>query len=681
MHKLCTVDVWDTLLRRNCHPEAVKLATAKHIFLRFRHNLADGYGDHWHIYEQRPLIERAMAEEAEAVGDDGEYELTAVLQRWLKTVLAHPHPEKLDEIAGDIAECELAFEIANTFPDEDAPNLIAAYPAERTLYLSDFYMPGPMLDRILAHHGLDRIVPNGIVSCDVMRNKRSGRLFQHVQALYNVAPQDHIHIGDNQYSDVERPRRLDVAAIHFEPDAGHRSRIARESLFASRDMLFDYLRARTHEAAQSHHDRPDPDAAAMFRLGLDAAPLFIGFALFVAERTIIDHPDRLFFLTREGEFFFRLFKTLFPAGRHAGHVLPPCAVLAASRQATFAASIEAVSTEEFRRIWNLNWQQRLSTLFGILGVEPQAFLPLLERVDLSPDELLVRPQEDPRIEKLIADPFFSGHVLARAREKRETLAAYLEQQGVRDGEKIGIVDIGWRGTIQDNLARIMPQCETAGYYLALRTFLNPQPSNVVKHAFGPDERFDDVSAFFETFEPLELLCNSPSGSVSGYQVAKDGTIAPERQTQEQENVVIERFVRHFQDGVLFAAEAWRPLIVNHAVMASETRSMALQIWKKLTASPPEELVDAYYAAPQHDVFGYGGYFDRNSAPSLATLSLAPFSRRRRHEVIQYVRRTQWAPAISGLKTDFLHKTALKSVFWLARRYKKVMILRERRRSL
>ncbi len=667
MYKLRTIDVWDTLLRRKCHPEAVKFATALRIFLRFHADLSANFITPATIYDRRNAIEAQLARRAEEASHDGEYRLMDVLRVLLCDVLKTP-PKEEDVL--DVAEGELSFEMAMTFPDPDIQAVLEEYPAEKTLYLSDFYMGSEMLGRLLAYHGLDKIVPEGLVSCDLMLNKRSGRLFSHVHKLYGVTPQQHVHIGDNLDADVETPRRLGVTAISYVPEEAHTARGMRESLFVSRDALFSHLHLSSQRLGEQAVASFEKHEAAAFQIGVQAAPLFIGFALFIAEQALIDAPDRLFFFTREGEFFYRLHNTLFADGKHAGCNLPPSSILAVSRQATFAASLEAVDIEELGRVWSLNSQQKLSTLFAILDIDAATFVPLLERLRLTLDELIITPQEDQRILALFEDEGFLAKARSKALSKRQGLTAYLHQSGVKAGNKLGFVDIGWRGTIQDNIARVLPANDTVGYYLALRRFLNEQPPNVSKLAFGPDERRGADMDFFETFEPLELLCNSANGSVSAYQKQCDRVI-PVREINEQENMVIESFTRHFQDGVIAAASMQRPLLTSHSVCSAEMLKPALKVWGELASRPPNQLLEAYYNAPQHDLFGFGGFFDRGKAPSLSMLFMALFSRRQRQLVIQYVKRTQWSSALNGLKVSLLNRWALIAVFWLAHRYKRL----------
>lgn len=677
MYKLRTIDVWDTLLRRACHPEAVKLATALHIFSKFRHLLAPEIAvDHWQIYTARNTIEATLARESEQAGYDNEYDIIHVFQRLLQEIFSQSLQSDITQLATEFAEYELAFEMKVTFPDPDIKAFISAFPAEKTLYLSDFYMGSDMLRRLLSHHGLTAIVPEGLVSCDVRLNKRSGHLFEYVEKLYGVTPEEHVHIGDNPYADVKIPHQLGIKAVPFLPDEGHTARQQRETVFSSRAALFTHLHSLTQQSENTAQPLLTEDAAAAFQVGLQAAPLFIAFALFIAERAIEQTPDHLFFFTREGEFFHKVFKALFPLGQHAGHTLPETSDLCVSRHATFAASIKSLSLAELSRIWSLNSQQKTSTLFGIFGLEPSDYSHILQNLGLPPDELITNPEHDERVQSLFKNQEFLSAAQKSIEKKYANLYTYLQQKGIEPGQVLSCVDIGWRGTIQDNLAYILPDNQIFGCYLALRRFVNPQPQNVAKMAFGPDERVAYDMSFFETFEPLEMLCNSAHGSVTGY-ANQQGKMVPVREIHSQENKAFEKFARHFQDGVIAATKIQQPFIANHAVHSSEMRTSALQVWKTLARQPPRQLLEAYYTSPQHDLFGFGGFFDRGQIPSLGMLVHALFNAQKRALVIQYIKRTQWTAGLQGLKIGYFNKVTLNIVFWLAHRYKWLMTLKRR----
>lgn len=663
MFRLRTVDVWDTLLRRRCHPEAIKLAVAQHIHLCFADSLWPGISDHWAIYNERLAIERDLAKSAEAAGHDGEYRIEDVFRRLLASVMPGLDQQALEAEARRLADYELELEIRNTTPDEDIWTAMEAYPADRTIYLSDFYMGADRLERLLEHHGILQRLDGGIASCDVMLTKRSGRLFNHVHKQFQVSADAHVHFGDNFYADVETPRRLGITAIEYLPNQAHAARQAREHLFATRDNLFRHVWDLSRTA-------PEQDAA--FQVGRQAAPLFIAFAMFIAERALADRVDRLFFFTREGEFFHRVYESLFPDRIYAGHSLPPDSVLGVSRLSTFRASLEVTDEEDYGRLWALEARKSLSNILQILGLDLAEVAPHLKRYGLDPDTLVGAPAKDPAMRALLFDPAIQAMLDTSVTSQRVLMHDYLAEMGVVAGERLGCVDIGWRGTIQDNLTLFLEGHETRGYYMALRSFLNVQPEGATKAAFGADERKAFDAAVFSGVEPLELVCNSPEGSVLGYR-RQDGNVRLIRDVRPSENAVYDTFTRQFQAGVVAASKVAQPILALHAVLSAELRPTAMKIWHELIVRPPEQLVKGYATTVQHDVFGIGGMFDRSSAPGLRALIGAVFSGRKRAEVIRYLRRTQWVQGVDGLNLGYVDRMALKAAYRVAHMVKNAQV--------
>ncbi|MEH2503726.1 FMN phosphatase YigB (HAD superfamily) [Bradyrhizobium sp. AZCC 1578] len=668
MYKLRSVDIWDTLLRRTCHPEAIKLSVAKHVFLLFNDRLANATSDQWELYRKRLAVEREVGRRSTLAGHDDEYSLLDVCREWLESVLAISDSEVAAELAEELVEFELSLELECSYVDREISEFLKRHPAEKTIYLSDFYMPASMVARLLQAKGVRELVPDGFVSCDVKQNKRSGGLFLHAHKSLGVRPEHHLHVGDNLYSDVEVARRLGVAAVHFSPPPAGELRCRHEIAFGSREALFEHLAAETENLAIRETSADSPSRSAAFRAGVRAAPLFLGFCLFVAERAILDKVDRLFFLSQEGEFFHRVFATVFPQNALSGLPLPESSALAVSRLSTFSASlVEKIGVDELMLVWRLQWQQRVSTLFQILGLDASDFSELLSSLKISTNELLVHPEDDPRVRQLLDSEIFRQAALRECGKRRTLLSLYLQERGFTGQRKIGVVDIGWRGTIQDNLARIYPSTQFAGYYLGLRSFLNAQQSNVEKLAYGPDEQNGSFTELFDSFEPLEVICSSATGSTEGYDLIQEMAVPVKsiHATAEKPG-----FPQHFQDGVVFAAQQWGPVLLQYAVMSSEMRAIGMRIWEHLTRSPPEGLVQTFLEVPQHDVFGFGGYFDRGRPPSIRQLLVGVFNRKVRNDVILYIRKTQWVPAIEhNAKVSKIHRLILRLLFSLAHEYK------------
>jgi len=671
MFSLRTIDVWDTLLRRKSHPDFSKLVSARALFITHGKEILGAYPDHWSIYRERCRIEGELA--LDPSRGDGEYEVEDVLARLLTRVL-RPDSTDIPAMAARLADVELEFELRQTYPDPTIRAFSQDYPAKQTLFLSDFYMSAEHLNRLLKHHALDDLVADGISSCDVGLNKRSGNLFHHVQTRLGVAPSEHVHIGDNPHADVNMPSRLGIKAVHFQPEEEHQKRMARADFLNDRKTLFRHLdeeiRTRTHEEL----GRLQGKASSAFLLGLRAAPLLVGFMSHIAEHALFDRIKRLFFFTREGEFFIQVWRRLFPENQLAGQVLPSAQLLEVSRIATFCASLREVSTKELMRLWNLYSTQSIYALLKTLGLPPDGFAEVCQAHGLSLKEDVVYPWQDVRVRNLFQDPAFRGSIKEKINQDRENLVAYLHEHGWgADIARLGIVDIGWRGTIQDNLALLSPHTQVHGYYLGLQRYLNEQPANVDKSAFGPDANMaNDYVELLDAVSIIEMLCNSLHGSVTAYERDSNGLMRAVRLVDEEENKVHREFVGHFQRGVLAACEVWADYVDSHVITSAELRGPGCVIWRELVKNAHCDLAQTYASLSHNEVFGVGGFVDKSVVPSPTQLIQGLFSARIRRDVILYVRQTQWIAGITA-RDDLgpIHKLMLVGVLYLAKIYKRI----------
>lgn len=671
MFSLRTIDVWDTLLRRKCHPDFSKLISARALSLTQRAEILETYPDHWSIYRERCRIEGELA--IDKSRGDGEYEVQDVLSRLLARVL-RPDTADIPAMAARLADIELEFELRHTYPDPTIRSFSQDYPAKRTLFLSDFYMSAERLNRLLSHHALDDFVADGISSCDVGYNKRSGNLFHHVHAQLGVSPSEHVHIGDNPHADVSVPGRLGIKAVHFQPTEEHRKRMESANFLTDRSALFGHIDKALLTATKEQAKGLEGRARSAFLLGLRAAPLLIGFILHVAEQALLDRVERLFFFTREGEFFIQIWHQLFPENKLAGQSLPSAQLLEVSRIATFCASLQEVSTKELMRLWNMYSTQSFYALFKTLGLPPDEFSTVCQAHGLSLREEVVYPWRDGRVLNLFQDPAFRGPVEAKIESDRASLTEYLRAHGWSANlSSLGIVDIGWRGTIQDNLALLSPNIQVHGYYLGLQRYLNEQPANCSKSAFGPDaNRTNDFLSLLDAVSIIEMLCNSPNGSVMEYARSSNGQMRAVRLVDEEENKVHHEFVAHFQRGVLAACELWAGFVDSQVITSAELRVPGCTIWQELVKSTHRDLAQTYASLSHNEVFGVGGFVNKSVVPSPGQLIQGLFSARIRRDVILYIRQTQWIAGITARNDlGWIHKLMLVGVLYLAKIYKRI----------
>jgi FMN phosphatase YigB (HAD superfamily) len=647
MYKLRTLDVWDTLLRRDCHPECIKVIVAHHVFLRYADQLTPRYDDHWSVYRARLEVEQALAEESLTKGGDGEYDVSEVVDCWLRMIA--PDLALADSVS-EIVEYEFQIEVACTTPDDDVNAVLQAHPAERTVFVSDFYWPTEMLVRLLRAKGLEPVVAEGLCSCDVGLNKRSGRLFQYVLRKYGVEPSAVVHIGDNPYSDVAAAEANGIRAVHFQPSRAHEERLDREKLFACRDQLFVEAAEQARIACEKHLGGRNDGQAAAFRFGVDQAPLFAGFALFIAERAVLDQVERLFFLMREGEFLHRVFQAVHADGSYRGHALPESALLSVSRASTFSATVQDPAMEFLSRgRWPYRGH-RLCSLVDALGVDTADLGQALADSKLKLDEVIADVTSDSRMRVFLEHPALRWAARHAGAAARERLTAYLRSRGFAEGGRYAVVDVGWRGTIQSNLACLGLATRLHGYYLALQQPLLPASDGCEMAAYAIDESRSTRNVdLLETSGVIEMLCAAGIGSTTGYRY-EGGAVVPIHSDSNDECPGYADVVRHFQDGAVLGCRVWAPLIARYGCGASDVAPPALAAWRALADSPDQVIVDAFGETILDDPHARNRFIKPKEVPGVAAMAAACWNRRAWRDLRDYLRRIRWRRAVQPSST-------------------------------
>lgn len=593
---LCSVDVWDTLLRRRCHPDAVKLHVANQLRLRCPEIRHDARA----LLALRLEVEREQAAASRAAGFDDEYRLAEVLEAWISRAAPERDARLL---ALELGEEEWQQERRVAYADPGIAAALDRVQARRWIFLSDFYMPAQRLQALLEDKGLAARFDAGHSSCDARLNKRSGRLYAEVQQRYHAPAGQSCHVGDNALSDVRVPRRLGMRAVPYNPRAEENLRKQAAGWLHNREALWRHI-----EGSRRVRIALTGAQAQAWRCGLHLAPLFAGLALFIAESARRDRVERLFFCTREGEFLARCYEVLRQADPRLALATPPAELLEVSRQSTFAASIATPDAAAMMRLWSVYPEQSMQAWALSLGLEAPVVAGWCERHGLPFEQAIHQPWEDPRVLQLLADPLVETALRELCAGKRAALLGYLRAAAVPPAGRIGLVDIGWRGSIQDNLALVTPNLRWCGYYLGLQKYLGRPAPDAKKLAFGPDlNREDAWAGCFRNLPLTEMLCGSPGGSVSGYAPDAGGVMRALRLADAQEDAAHRAVVRHVQDGILEALAVWAGHIHDQAVHSEELRPLALKRWSSLVRSPPPVLAEAFRGFKHNELFGRGRF--------------------------------------------------------------------------
>jgi len=622
-YEFLSLDLWDTVIRRTCHPDAIKMHTARYLFVKYNDFIKWEDETVISLMKARVECERELGSKLRKEGFDDEYQIKDVFQLWIQNVLSSELPLKTEEITEDLYLYELECEKQNSYLDPTIVDTINKYHYKRIGYISDFYAGTDFLDEILNHIGFPFPLDVKMVSCEQNYNKRSGRLFEFTLKQLGILPEEQIHIGDNQYSDYQIPQKKGIEAVHYLPKEEHKKRQEREAAFSIKE----------NNSVTRYPDYP------IKRKKEEISVFFYGFASWILERCLVQGIKKIFFFTREGEFYKAVYDAV--ANQKPYGIQPPQAqILEVSRIATFGASLREITIQEMMRIWNQYSCQSMKAFFTSIGVKPDDMQNYLKKYDIPSEDILTYPWQDERVQKLFSDTEFIAAIQKRVNEQRELLVGYCKNKGMEQGkrERIAIVDIGWRGTIQDNLCYLFPDYEIHGYYIGLIPFLNEQPPNSYKEGYINDYKNHHALLMLST--PFEMICNSPNGSTVTYE-RKNGNILAVRKKEESEDKIFFQYTDKVQKAVIQSMKEFAAFSERYDLTEIQFRIQAYESLEHFIFEPDAECAKVYFELVHNEEFGVGNYVDKRTRFRPLLMIRAVFSLKSRNELKEFLRDTTW----------------------------------------
>ncbi|MFZ5784768.1 MAG: hypothetical protein ACOY4R_31620 [Pseudomonadota bacterium] len=610
-----SLDVWDTLLRRDCHPDEIKLQSARFLLFRAFVHLRPAYWDIVALFRARLDAERRSTP---AEDQDGRLDDSIAL--WLAQVLKpESHSANAAPLHNELITHELIAERRCIRPDETMSSLLPLI-AVPMVFASDHYLSVAQIRGLLEEVHLARFFATGFVSSHHAATKRSGRLFDRILIDLALPPEQVVHIGDNPKTDVTMPEARGIRALGYSSaseenrklwfgEAFHRRLDGDLTLHRRRVLMIVEKLAKHFEVNSCDHQRA---------AGARISPIFISFVLRVLADAIGRNPDRVFFFRREGVFL----KKLYDAIREADPfniAAPPSELLDVSRTAAFSASLEQLSVPQLMRMWHQYDTQSFSALAASLGLDQTIAAEAAARQGLDFHEPIAKPWLSEKFVAALVDPSLRNHAQSRFAEQKSLLLAHLSQKGfLSDRKKASVVvDIGWRGTIQDSICLLTRQ-ETIGHYLALYKYLAPQPQGATKYGWLGDENKGDVLDI-EEVAVLETLCSAPGGTVVGYRDELD-RVAPILLASANEEEAIATHYSAIQAGVLAAVSPLCDYVRAHGLTPEDLLDLARSLTRALVQSPPRAIADAFFSLDHNEMFGNGRVFNFSGAKLIQELA-------------------------------------------------------------
>lgn len=480
------------------------------------------------------------------------------------TVLTGLH----DDTVARLRQLEEDVEHASVEARADALEMLhfALSKGKRVVLASDMYLPKSLIESMLTKNGImgwQKLY----LSSDVGLRKDTGDLYRHILANEQVTPQQMLMIGDNEHSDVQIPVDMGMKFLHVMRPVEMARAVGRLSPQVHDAMINNdlndelslglLLRANWAPMFYPNFNSQDLVPPTHQALGYTVlGPLVLSFVQWLAQQAAADGIERLYFLSREGEFLKKVYDIW---AKHANDA-PPSEYLVLSRRAVTVPMIRGM--DEIEAIARTTYfENQISALvrerYGVVLTDGECAAYVQQGVVKADGLVEVMNGEIDHLKPLLAA--LLPRILEQAQAELPGLMAYLNEMGLCDDKKFAVVDVGYSATIQGRLNQLVDG-KVHGYYLMTDSraeVVSDRYTVDIKGCFGQYvEAKPDASAMLMLSFDLEKLLSSDEAQIVRYSEIPSGGVTSEVRVLSSDEVQCQPVRAEIRKGALkFVEEA------------------------------------------------------------------------------------------------------------------------------
>lgn len=435
-----------------------------------------------------------------------------------------------------IRNIEEKVEIASVSPRPEVVELIAIAKdaGKRVVLISDMFLPKVTVEAMLENNGVtgwDRLY----LSSDCGVRKDSGKLYELMMQQENVEGKEVVMIGDNERSDLQLPSDFfGIRCIHlFRANDMARSLPAYEHYVSAEVAGSDInneltlgllVKQNLNKIADFHENDINLFGTDPRQIGYNVVgPVVLAFCQWLITQSKADNVNRLYFLAREG----KLIKQVYDAWSASIPNAPKSYYLQVSRRAVNVPNI--VSFDDVKLIAQGDYFPNkigsfLFERFGLALSELRWNEIYSKGLWRESDALEIRNKNIQHLEPLLQ--FLLPDILNEAKEEKRAMMRYLKESEFTSGGSIAVVDVGYSGTIQKSLNRLVVD-PVHGYYFAtadnIREGMAPLAISRGCYVNESIPVFNDSRIFSDSFS-LEKLLSANDAQIIKYVVTEEGEL-------------------------------------------------------------------------------------------------------------------------------------------------------------
>lgn len=303
------------------------------------------------------------------------------------------------------------------------------------------------------------------------------------------------------------------------------------------------------------------------------APVLVMYTHWILSEAQRHGIQRLYFLARDGYMMYHIAESLCKKNR----INIKCSYFYCSRYALRMAAYRFFDDCAYERLFINSYKLTAGNMLKRAGFNKSERALVYDEIGFNKTETAIMGREEfsDFCEHIRNSVQFNDILKAKSDIAYADTIAYIKQEGMHKYQKIGIVDLGWTGSLQYTLKRLLESADINtklfGFYMGMLehppTALN---SVCLSWLFDSEQLFR--RAWFAN-NLMECICSAPHGMTIGYTIL-DGTFIP-RLTRSKNSTRLTEFIRE---------QAER---LSRGDLESNNR-LALKLLRKLMLCPTEE---------------------------------------------------------------------------------------------
>jgi predicted HAD superfamily hydrolase len=581
-HQLKSFDVFDTLIARDCF-------TPKGIF----HLVEREAQKHGLWVPEDYAICRVQSEEsARRKTTNEEVTIDDILLELIDAYGATRAPA-----LRCLLELECALEIRAAYAISPLAELVTSIPKESIVFISDMYLPLAVVRAAISKAAPNLAAVPLYLSSDTLLTKNKGTIFDHVLSSKKIQASEVIHVGDNAHSDARIPRNKGLSVWHLDwtKETDWETRLFKRLTNSLSRTPHGTLFAELLVGAARKSRLTSPLTAQVlgsdrYKLGREVAgPILCLYVLWLLQKAKEDGVTTLWFLARDGQILQELatkFASRLPFHFQSRYIY-------ASRQAWNLPGLKKI--DEAALSWIL--QELPHVTIGIVSARLQLDKTTLLQTYRNAvgkqinDNQILSTKELAILRKVLTSEPILSSVLSSAKSARKELVSYLKKQGSLKGERLGIVDLGWRGRLQDSLYNFIREqgyAQLHGYYMGLLCDTDASSKSTKTAFLFNQQELKHLESRARPFINLaEIFCAADHGTTLGYE---RGHPVLKQQTNSE---ALEWGLEDFRNGIRHFADSISPEMLELARDHSHlSRLAAVSVIEELITNPTESQAEA-----------------------------------------------------------------------------------------